>query len=343
MPSSPFIRPRRPLSGDVPAGEAGSSPACRVSGGVHPPLKTVALGSPVAAHPVPRPPMGPVGRWVRRAERRVNLEMCRRVYPYVPGMGSIYSYQLRRNLVLATGDVPVARLAPAFQGATVLLLTDLHTGPFLQVGALEETFQRLLALQPDLILLGGDLTTATVEEFRPFIPAFKSLHAPLGVFAVMGNHDYYSGRPQDLVALIKQTGVTLLDNCAVQLTRQGESLTLAGIDDLHWGRPDLHAALGSGAPPHLLLSHNPDVFFDAAWRGVSLVLAGHTHGGQIRLPGMPLVIKMSRYALDEGRYGSEGSQLVVSRGLGVTGVPVRWDCPPEAVLVTLRQPQEPTC
>jgi predicted MPP superfamily phosphohydrolase len=343
MPSSPLITPRPALSGGEHSGEGDPALSGGVSGGSLPRLPTVPLASPVEAHPVPRPPLGPVGRWVRRFERRVNLEMCRWVYPNIPGVGSIYSYQLRRNLVLATGDVPVARLAPAFDGVRVLLVTDIHTGPFLQVNALEAAFQRLQELQPDLILLGGDLTTGTVEEFRPFMPAFSALQAPLGVFAVMGNHDYYSGRPEHLVELIRQTGVTLLDNCAVQLSRQGESMTLAGIDDLHWGRPDLHAALGGGEPPHLLLSHNPDVFFDAAWRGVSLVLAGHTHGGQIRLPGMPLVIKMSRYALDEGRYGSDGSQLVVSRGLGVTGVPVRWDCPPEAVLVTLRQPQEPTC
>ena len=343
MPSSPLTTPRPALSGQDRPGKRGPAREDGVSSRPRRRLPIVPLGPPVAAHPLPRPPLGPVGRWVRRCARRVNLEMGRWVYPFIPGMRLPYSRQLLRNLVLSTGEVPVPRLPAAFDGARVLLVTDIHTGPFLQASALAETFLRLQDLQPDLILLGGDLTTGTVEEFRPFMPAFSALQAPLGVFAVMGNHDYYSGTPQRLVELIRQTGVTLLDNCSVRLEREGASLTLAGIDDLHWGRPDLPAALGGGEPPHLLLSHNPDVFFDAAWRGVGLVLAGHTHGGQIRLPGLPLVIKMSRYALDEGRFLSDGSQLVVSRGLGVTGVPVRWDCPPEAVLVTLRQPQEPAC
>ena len=91
----------------------------------------------------------------------------------------------------------------------------------------------------------------------------------------------------------------------------------------------------------ILLSHNPDVFFDAVWRGVALVLSGHTHGGQIRLPGLPLAVKMSRYALDEGRYTTDGVELVVSRGLGVTGLPLRYACAPEAVFLRLRTAPSP--
>jgi predicted MPP superfamily phosphohydrolase len=89
------------------------------------------------------------------------------------------------------------------------------------------------------------------------------------------------------------------------------------------------------------LAHNPDVLFDAATRGVALVLSGHTHGGQIRIPGLPVLVRMSRYRLDEGHYRSGGTQLVVSRGLGVTGLPIRIACPPEAVLLTLRRAATP--
>jgi predicted MPP superfamily phosphohydrolase len=343
MPSTPLTTRRPVLPGKDRPQEGGPGLQERSRRRRHRRLPTLPLAAPSVAREVQRPPMGRVGTWMRRLERRINLEMGRWVYPYTPGMSGVYSYQLRRNLVVATGDIAVPRLAPAFDGTTVLLVTDIHTGPFLRVGALAESFQRLQELEPDLILLGGDLTTGTVEEFQPFMPAFAALEAPLGVHAVMGNHDYYSGDPDRLVGLIGETGVNLLHNRSVTLERQGESLVLAGIDDLHWGQPDLDAALGDGEPPELLLSHNPDVFFAAARRGVGLVLAGHTHGGQIRLPGLPLVIKMSRYALDEGRYNLDASQLVVSRGLGVTGVPVRWDCAPEAVLVTLRRPAEPAC
>jgi predicted MPP superfamily phosphohydrolase len=117
---------------------------------------------------------------------------------------------------------------------------------------------------------------------------------------------------------------------------------LAGIDDWTAGAPDLEAALSTRRGPQLLLSHNPDAFFEAASRGADLVLSGHTHGGQIRLPGLGAAITMSRYRLCDGHYtfapggASEPSQLVVSRGLGVVGLPLRLACPPEAVLLTLR-------
>jgi len=303
-------------------------------------MRREVLAPPREAHPVPRPPLGPLGQWLRRLERRVNLEMGCHVYPYIPGMRLPFSYQLRRNLTLAVAEVDVCRLPAAFDGTRVLLMTDIHAGPFLHPAALAHAFARLMDLGPDLILLGGDLTTGSVEEFEPFMAAFRGLRAPLGVHGVLGNHDYYSGRAGDLLPLLEACGITLLTNRGVTLTRKGEHLALAGIDDLHWGRPDLPAALGPGAPPHLLLSHNPDIFFDAAWRGVDLVLAGHTHGGQIRLPGLPPVVKMSRYALDQGRYRSAASHLVVSRGMGVTGVPLRWACAPEAVEVTLRCPRD---
>ena len=336
--------PQAPLTSSRPLPETSNpSPGEENAAGVRLPLRREVLAPPREAHPLPRPLMGPLGRWLRRLERRFNLEMGCRVYPHIPGMSMPYSYQLQRNLTLTVADVDVRRLPAAFDGARVLLMTDIHTGPFLQPAALAQVFARLMDLAPDLILLGGDLTTGSVEEFEPFMGAFRRLQAPLGVHGVLGNHDYYSGRAHDLLPLLEECGITILHNRGVTLTRKGEHLALAGIDDLHWGRPDLPAALGAGAPPHILLSHNPDIFFDAAWRGVDLVLAGHTHGGQIRLPGLPPVVKMSRYALDEGRYISDASHLVVSRGMGVTGVPLRWDCAPEAVQVTLRCPQERSC
>ncbi len=123
--------------------------------------------------------------------------------------------------------------------------------------------------------------------------------------------------------------------------KDGAVLALAGVDDLVRGRPDLDAALDAAAArapgaPVLLLSHNPDIFFEAARRGVGVVAAGHTHGGQIRPAGIPLLFRQSRYRLDEGRYRFGRSELVVSRGLGAAGLPLRVACPPEAVLLTLR-------
>ena len=101
------------------------------------------------------------------------------------------------------------------------------------------------------------------------------------------------------------------------------------------GSPDLKRALHGTEPPVVLLSHNPDLLFDAARHGVALMLSGHTHAGQIRLRGLPVLVRQSRYRLDEGRYRYRETELVVSRGLGAVGVPWRSNCAPEAVLLTL--------
>jgi predicted MPP superfamily phosphohydrolase len=188
-------------------------------------------------------------------------------------------------------------------------------------------------------LLGGDLVTGRPDELGDVLPALARLVAPLGVFAVVGNHDRYALEVRDLDARLASAGVKLLVNGHVELTRSGDRLVLAGIDDWITGYPDLAAAL-DGANEHLpvvLLSHNPDAAFEAATRGVGLVLSGHTHAGQIRVPGLPVLVRMSRYRLDEGRYRTPGgTEIVVSRGIGVVGVPVRIACPPEVVLITLR-------
>ena len=151
------------------------------------------------------------------------------------------------------------------------------------------------------------MTTSLVSEMERQRTQFGALRAPLGVFAVLGNHDHYTGDPAAMRAFMEECGVTVLHNRSVTL----------------------HVTT-------ILLSHNPDIFFDAARRGVALVLSGHTHGGQIRIPGLPVLVRMSRYRLDHGHYETDGAQLVVSRGLGVTGMPLRIACSPEAILLRLR-------
>ena len=154
---------------------------------------------------------------------------------------------------------------------------------------------------------------------------------------IPGNHDYYNQRPDDLLRAVEAAGIPVLQNRSVELRRDGQSLSLAGVDDLLLGRPDLEAALAGTRPPVVLLSHNPDMFFDAARADVALVLSGHTHAGQVRVPGLPVLVRQSRYRLDEGRYRVGRTELVVSRGLGAVGVPFRANCPPEVVLLRLRR------
>ena len=285
----------------------------------------------------------PARGWFRRTERGINKFLSHHIFPGIPGIALPYSRALERDLTVSEADIGLEHLDPGLTGLKVLLASDMHAGPFLAPDALERTFARLMTLEPDLILLAGDFATIRLEEVEPTLPAYELLDAPLGVFGVLGNHDHYTGRSEELVSILETTGIQFLQNRSVLLEQDGGRILLAGVDDLLCGEALLDEALRGrhSGMPSLLLSHNPDVFPEAVNRDVSLVLAGHTHGGQWRLPGLPVLVRMSRYRLDEGRYQAGGSQLVVSRGLGATGFPIRIGCPPEAVLLTLRPSQTP--
>ena len=300
------------------------------------PLPRVRLIERGPAREDPRRLFDPSGGWFRRWERRVSDALARRVYPRVHGLSELYDRQLGSALVLSETEVELASLAPALDGLRILFVSDIHAGPFVSAKALTHTFQRLLATEPDVILVGGDLVTTTLEEFVESREAFAELRAPLGVFAVLGNHDHYTGNADRLRNMIEDVGIGVLHNRSVTLRRGDACLSLAGVDDLLTGRPNLEAALAGTHAPTLLLSHNPDLAFDAARKGVALMLSGHTHGGQIRVPGLPVLVRQSRYRLDEGRFQVGPMDLVVSRGLGAAGLPVRFACPPEAVLIHLR-------
>jgi len=296
------------------------------------------LAEPVAAHERRRHLFRPKRGWFRRLERATSHWLSDAIFPRLPGLSLLYDRVLSRQLTLSEAEIELPGLPPAFCGLRLLLITDVHAGPFISRQALQQTFGRLIELEPDLIVLGGDLTTCRVEEFDQQAEAFALLEAPLGVFAVMGNHDYYNKRPDELRRRVEASGIQVLYNRSVELSRGGEGLFLAGVDDMILGRPDLDAALEGTRPPVVLVSHNPDLVFDAARAEVALMLSGHTHAGQVRIPGLPVLVRQSRYRLDEGRFRTGRTELVVSRGLGAVGIPWRLACPPEAVLLRLRAP-----
>jgi predicted MPP superfamily phosphohydrolase len=319
----------------LPATPVGS----RAARGDDPRLGHTRLAEPSPARPRLRRLFDPVAGWFRVLERRTNLFLSREVWGRVPGLDRPYGWQLDRSLTVSDATVRLPRLAPGLDGLRLLFVSDIHAGPFVTPVAIDRTLRRLGGLGADVVLVGGDFTTTTTAELEPFLPALGRLEAPLGVFGVLGNHDHYTESTPRVMELVERAGVRLLHNDSVLIERDGARLRLAGIDDLNCGRPDLDAALRETGrhDPVVLLSHNPDVFFAAAARGVSLVLAGHTHGGQWRIPGLPVLARMSRYRLDEGRFSYAEAELIVSRGLGVVGAPLRLFCPPEAVLLELRR------
>lgn len=227
-------------------------------------------------------------------------------------------------------------------GLRVALLTDFHLGPNLGPGDLAKWVEASNSVRPDLVCVVGDIVDQAyrgdLSELKELLP---DLRAPLGVYAVAGNHDRTRYRRFDVFReALREARVTLLLNESVAVR---DDLHVAGLDDYRVGRPDLAATLagtaGSDSVATVFLSHNPDIIPelpDGTASGVDLLLAGHTHGGQIRLPGIGPLVTSSAYG---ARYASgwvpAPMPAFVSRGLGVTTLPFRFACPAEVVVLDL--------
>jgi predicted MPP superfamily phosphohydrolase len=273
---------------------------------------------------------------IKICERYMDFLVSRFVYPLIGHFWSPYSWLLEKRFTITEARVSPEgwprRLAPL----RILLLTDIHTGIFLEPATLWRIIDRLMESKPDLVVIGGDIVTGHVSEATPYLDALARLSAaPLGAWFCFGNHDYFGGDPEELRQNLAVVGIQTLKNEALALSHHGRSFVLAGVDDLLLGKPDWRRMLTANGTPHLLLAHNPDHFYEAVARGVPLMFAGHTHGGQIRLPNGPPIIRQSRYCLDEGVYACGKSLLVVSRGLGSVALPFRWGADPEAVLIEI--------
>ncbi|HEU4326095.1 MAG TPA: metallophosphoesterase [Roseiflexaceae bacterium] len=226
-------------------------------------------------------------------------------------------------------------LPPALDGLRIGQISDSHLGMPHAAGNLAWAAAQMRREQPDLLALTGDFVS--LHTALPHLgPLLRGLDAPLGVYAVPGNHDYWEGL-EELHAVLAPLGVQLLLNEHRRLLWRGGELWLAGVDDIWEGEADLASAL-RGVPPDaftLLLCHAPDAADEAARLGVALQLSGHTHGGHLRLPLIGPAAR-PRYGVTyvAGRYQIGGMELYVSRGLG--GLPARFGCPPEAAVFTLR-------
>lgn len=250
------------------------------------------------------------------------------------GYGLAESHHLRIDRV----TVAVPKLSPAFRGLTVAFVTDVHHGPFTSADDLAGVVRTTLALDPDLIVLGGDYHHADGKFIPGSFEALAPLRAPLGVYGVLGNHDNWRGRKATQAGM-RRAHVEELTNAGVWLRRGGDRLRLAGVDDLLTGRPDVGAAVGEATAEDavVLVSHNPDLAETLRDRRVGLVLSGHTHGGQVVVPGYGAPVLPSRYGLKyaRGLVEAPATQVYVSAGTGMTGIGVRVNCRPEISLLTL--------
>jgi uncharacterized protein len=239
--------------------------------------------------------------------------------------------------------VPIARWPAALGPLKIAALADLHTGaPHVTVEKLRDIVTSVNAARPDLIVLLGDYVIHGVAggrfvEPEPTAAALRDLRAPLGVFAVLGNHDWWYDGARVTRAL-EGAGIRVLEDAAVSVTANDRSLWIAGVSDVLTRRADVTRALAAvpdGAPV-IVLTHNPDLFVRMPAR-VLLTLAGHTHGGQVNLPVLGRLIVPSRYGerYAIGHVHENGSDLFVTPGVGTSIVPLRFRVPPEISLITV--------
>ena len=245
----------------------------------------------------------------------------------------------RRTLVFP--DLP-----PALHGLRIAHLSDVHAGIHMSEEKMQEIVKQTNALGADLIVQTGDMIDISQSYIPDYVRAFRDLQAPLGVVTVLGNHDRYTG--QDAVIRgVKDAGQVFVKNGVHVIERGAAAIALVGIDDPHAWRADdpqdddIDAALrltpSAKDAFRILLAHRPGAFDGAAPRGIPLTLAGHIHGGQFYLPviGWSPGRLITKYVM--GHFTQGTSQLYVSRGIGVVGVPLRVFVPPEIALFELRR------
>ncbi len=242
-----------------------------------------------------------------------------------------------RRVTLDCPDLP-----RPWDGLTILQISDVHAGLFMTPDRMQQIRDLANSLPADLTVFTGDQIDRRWEDADLFIEGFRGVRAPMGVYGVLGNHDYRVS-PRRAERTLERAGITPLVNRSVVIERGGSRLALSGLDDLMApaGRgPDFAILRDHPNAFHLVLCHQPQGWEQALEEGAHVTLAGHTHGGQIALPTRNFNPARVYTKYIAGPYYQDGGVLYVSRGVGVGAVPLRVGAPPEIDLITLRRPAE---
>ena len=246
-----------------------------------------------------------------------------------------------RRLAVTEIALPLVDLAPALAGLRLVHLSDFHLGPLADRAAVRAALDRVVALDPDVVCVTGDIVDSPAARLDSWIPELARLTARHGVYTILGNHDRHVGADRVAEALRRFTGWRVLRDEVAVVEVGGARLHLLGLEDRPDGKltdalPGLVARVPAGEPA-VLLAHRPTVFAEAAAMGVPLTLAGHTHGGQVAVPGVPRinVARIMGARFDAGAFGRDGARLHVSRGLGTSGQRVRVGVPCEITVMRL--------
>jgi uncharacterized protein len=252
--------------------------------------------------------------------------------------GAAYGFFYGREaLRLSTVDVPVSGLPAELSGLRIGLVTDVHRSRWVSADDVAAAVALTMSARPDLIVLGGDYVTWGDRQYvGAAAESLSGLSAPYGVFAILGNHDDDNDMP---AALAKQQ-VQVLRDARTHVTIGTAAIELVGIRFWTKRQADIAALIKDAKDPVVLLAHDPRRLTEAAALNVPLVLSGHTHGGQVVLPGAG-AIAARKFPVVSGLAQRDKTTLFVSRGVGTVYVPIRLNCPPEVVLLTLRSSNLP--
>ena len=239
----------------------------------------------------------------------------------------------RHRIGVTEAALPVSGLALAHDGLRVGLITDVHHSAMVSAADVTAAVDLLRTAAPDLIVLGGDYVTWGDRAYvDPVAELLARLDAPFGTFAILGNHD----DDREMAAALAGQRIEVLRDARTRVEIRGEGLTLAGIR--FWTRraADIAQVVGPVHDTVILLAHDPRRLVEASLLDVPAVLSGHTHGGQVVLPGLG-ALAQRRFPVLAGLGARENTSIFVSRGVGTVYVPIRINCPPEVAIVTLKR------
>lgn len=243
------------------------------------------------------------------------------------------------NYLISETDIIIRNLPPAFEGFRITQLTDIHHSRILGIDEVRRVVKLAQQTKPDMFVLTGDYSTSYRRYIEPCAEALATLSAPEGVWAVLGNHDHYTD-PELTTRALKRQQIAVLNNAHTTLRRGSDAIQLSGIDDWTWNATDwvkAFSGLQTNAPT-ILLSHQPTVLDFEQTKNVSLILSGHTHGGQLNFPllGAPARLFTNDMKYARGLFRRGETQLYVSTGTGVIGLPLRFGVRPEIAVLRLR-------
>jgi predicted MPP superfamily phosphohydrolase len=273
-------------------------------------------------------------------------------------IGSTLGVLDSNNFEIVNKEIKLNNLPEEIKGTTITLVSDIHSGPYMTEEMMQEYAAAINNLNSDLIMIPGDLTNSKKAEVHPFVNAFKNLKASKGIYASLGNHDYFADSEYVANIVRTETPFKLLRNESDLININGKNLCIMGIEDTRqsgsvndttlMGYLDetiektkskmLDKNLDYDEVTKLALFHKPYYFDGMTDKNLDLILSGHTHGGQVVLAkfgkmNISFAGAVSKYI--SGLYESGNSKMYISRGIGSVALPIRYNCPPEITKITL--------